>query len=184
MNTPLTYAIEKIDDEQVAIKIIDILIEHGANIDECSAISSALYNDKKNILKHLIERGADVNYRDKKGRTPLTVACTVPSLEEIMILVESGANINDCDINGNNAINYACIFSYDADIIRYLVENGADINKKNKNGETAMHSARQFQYNVGVVNYLIEYGGDMSILDNNGNTPGDYEMEIDYDYPM
>ena len=50
------------------------------------------------VLAALLERGADVNARDEKGRTPLLFACEgVNSAECCLVLMEHGGDTSTLD---------------------------------------------------------------------------------------
>ena len=55
----------------------------------------------------LISHGADINAKDRNGRTPLHLAAGGRSLEALKILISKGANINEKDRDGHTALYYA-----------------------------------------------------------------------------
>lgn len=81
--------------------IIDILLEHGANLHNSRAIHEALYRDTSadviEMLDHLVKRGADVNHLAihmrgfRWGARLLNIAAEIGRLEPIQWLLEHGA---------------------------------------------------------------------------------------------
>ena len=69
-----------------------------------SAVCCATRYDNIEILKYLIELGANVNIQFNYGCTPLFYA----SLETMKLLVEAGANVNDVNQYGDIPLSYAC----------------------------------------------------------------------------
>ena len=60
------------------------------------------------VVKYLIEKGANVNLPDENGRTPLWMAAAAhDSLEVVKCLVANGANIDQPDNNGKKPIDVA-----------------------------------------------------------------------------
>lgn len=57
----------------------------------------------------LIEKGADMNLRDKDGNTPLIVAVKKEHETTVQALVEKGANINAADIDMNSPLLLSCL---------------------------------------------------------------------------
>jgi len=55
---------------------------------------------KIEIIKILIENGANINLCDRDGYSPIYFASHNGNIEIIKILIENGANINLCDDNG------------------------------------------------------------------------------------
>ena len=67
-------------------KIVDCLIDNGANIKCCNgfgyhALIFACKNNKLETIKRLIEGGLDVNSHSKDGTTPLMMASEYNQLE-------------------------------------------------------------------------------------------------------
>ncbi len=90
-----------------------------------------------NILKYLVENGADINSPNEiEGIYPIHLATTNPSeitLEPLKYLIELGANVNIQDNNGNTPLFWAWgDKSYDA--VKLLKRYGANTNIKNKKG--------------------------------------------------
>lgn len=90
------------------------LIKAGADIsatDENSWPSmlhaACYYGGMLRIAKILIDHGADVNARRKRGQTPLMMAAQNGHLEVVQLLVESGASLTEDDDSGWTALDYA-----------------------------------------------------------------------------
>ena len=84
------------------------------------------------IVKYLIDKGADLNIRSKIGETVLMIACAVPDrLEIVRYLVEKDANINIQDENGESAL-MKTFHTGNIEVIKYLIERGANVNLQNK----------------------------------------------------
>jgi ankyrin repeat protein len=82
------------------------------------------------VVKLLIEAGADVNKKDKKNRyTVLMVASSAGQTEVAKLLIEAGANVNAQDNGGNTALLDAS-WRGETEIVKLLIEEGADVNAK------------------------------------------------------
>ena len=86
-------------------------------------------NNNKNkyeIVRLLIDNGADLNSENINGSTPLMYAIFYTNLSIVKLIVERG-----CDINFVNKINYTPLsFAFYRDkenIFKYLIQYGADI---------------------------------------------------------
>ena len=90
---------------------------------------SALMNTDlpEEVIRWLVEEyGADVNYADTYGHTPLSEAA-IRKPERIDLLLSLGADINFQKDRYPTALIYAAA-AYNVSGVRRLVENGADIN--------------------------------------------------------
>ncbi|MGD8367772.1 MAG: ankyrin repeat domain-containing protein [Desulfobacterales bacterium] len=77
-------------------------------------------------VEALLQKGADVNYRDPdSGTTPLIMASTYGFAEIARLLIEKGADVNLQDHNGATALIGAC--RRYPEIARLLLANGADV---------------------------------------------------------
>jgi uncharacterized protein len=59
-----------------------------------SPLSAAVYQDRREVVRLLIERGADVNQGDNAGFTPLHLAATLGYSEVARVLLDAGADPN------------------------------------------------------------------------------------------
>jgi len=69
----------------------------------------ACFNGKTNIVKWLIELGADVNQPNSKKESPIHVCCHLQNQELIELLLDKGARIDIQDSSGKNPIEIARI---------------------------------------------------------------------------
>lgn len=135
---------------------------------ECDPILTfASASGEVEIVKLLLDRGADINIRDLEGVTPLIFAAAMGSLECVKILIQRGADINAQDEKGYTALIVAAEGTAIEDtqkgkavsfqIVKILLDNGADFKIKTEKGITALRVAKEFG-NHDVVNLLIQCG--------------------------
>ncbi len=145
--TALEIAVQKGYDE-----IHEILFKRGTKANEKKLSKEAQADDQKNsdgeelaiaavegdadLVRNLIKKGADVNYKGRGGRTALMAAATFGHKDVAHILIENGADVNaKDDENGITILMFAANKRHD-DIVKLLIENGADLNAKDKRGKT------------------------------------------------
>lgn len=152
-----------------AVDAIKILIEKGADIEAKSDSKTALLwtldlGLEKTAL-FLINKGANVNIKDKDGFTALHYAAK-SNLENIVkLLINKGL-----DINYKNSMGDTPLHLSDSNLIPLLVENGANINDKNLEGYTRLHSDAR-NGNTSSVEYLLSQNADIDSLSNELETP-------------
>ena len=92
--------------------------------------------------RRLIEEGADVNWRDAYGWTPLIWAASKGLVDVVRLLLDKGADINHKNNYGRTALHQAAISGED-EVVRFLIERGADLHVKNDDGQTPLFIAKQ-----------------------------------------
>lgn len=123
------------------------------------------------ILKLLIEKGADVNtvYRDKQtkreGDSILTVAVMRKNLEAVKLLVENGADVKYKVYGGWSPLMCA-VEVQNYDIARYLIEKGAEVNDVDNVGQSVlMHAVGVSDKAKEIVGLLLANGADVEVKD-------------------
>ena len=122
---------------------------------------------KVEIVKILLQQGADVNAADIKGKTALHYACDNGSVEIVEELLVSSEDIN-VDTKENQLqitpLHCACIRG-NLPIVQLLIQHQADVDAMDCNGQTALSHVKS----DAVAEELINNGADVSgyMYDNN-----------------
>jgi hypothetical protein len=95
------------------------------------------------VLKHLIEHGADVDARDTLGRTPLHCVAGEERvrfvIEKARLLIAAGSDVNATDKTGQTSLHAAA--RCNRELIELLLRAGADPSMKDELGRTARELA-------------------------------------------
>ncbi|CAF1443666.1 unnamed protein product [Didymodactylos carnosus] len=108
------------------------------------------------IVKILVEHGADVNHRTKNGSTPLRTACYDGHFAIVKYLVEHGADVHTTNVHGHTCLMLTAYKGH-LDVLNYLYLSGCDIDAKWNCGSTALHDAAEEGHLV-IVQTLLNYG--------------------------
>lgn len=98
-------------------------------------------------LRILIDRGADLEARDKKGRTLLTIFSSKGYLNGVELLIAKDVTIDAPDGAGRTALSHACGLKHQngTDIVSLLVKSGANVSAVDDSGKSPLSYARQSQ---------------------------------------
>lgn len=102
-----------------------------------SQLHDAAARDDVAAVKRLLDRGVDIESRDKRGRTALLVATHRNAIETARVLIEAGANVNAMDDISDSPYLYAGAEGR-LEILRMTLTNGADLGSVNRYGGTAL----------------------------------------------
>lgn len=101
-------------------------------------------NAKDEIVRRLIEAGADVN-AESEGQPMLVWAAFLARDSSVRRLLEHGADVKARSDLGESALYYA-VATCGLDTVRLLLEAGGEVNDRTKDGETPlMLAARSFR---------------------------------------
>lgn len=126
----------------------------------------------------LIEGGANLEFLDYYGRTPLHVAVEQLDLQMARLLIMSGANVNAAtDAGGYTPLNLMCRNPNHGDpdetpLLKMLLENNADVNRVDADGKTPLINACE-NNNTDIVRILLEKNADVDKPGADGRTPLD-----------
>ncbi len=103
-----------------------------------------MYLDMLPLLKILLEKGANVNQKDREGNTALLLCVDNfgGHLELVKALCEAGADLNAIDADGNNVLYYA-MKAESQFVAKYLLKKGADYKHTNNEGVTPAQVAAE-----------------------------------------
>lgn len=127
-------------------KVVEAL-DHGVAVDtvdsvDQTALLAAASKNHLDVARLLLDRGANAEYRDPAGWTPLIHATYFgSSLELISLLVEKGANVNAQNDRGVTALYLAAAGGHEA-YVQHLLKLGADPKLATKNGYTPLRVAQ------------------------------------------
>ena len=116
------------------IDIVDILLAAGADPGICNEILQnnsysyhfAASGNHHEIVKRLLEHGANPNVEDIKALTPLHRGCKFGSCKSVLHLLSRGANVNAITVFNTQPLHYAAERGY-TNIVIPLLEHGASI---------------------------------------------------------
>ncbi|MHB9147493.1 MAG: ankyrin repeat domain-containing protein [Candidatus Amoebophilus sp.] len=113
---------------------VDTPIDYGATV-LVEAVASPSDSYKHEVVKSLLENGANPNAPDNYNRTPLDWAIFSNNLDAVKLLVEAGGDCNAvCGEYGYRPLHQAAV-SKNIDTVKYLLQKGADKGLLNSNGE-------------------------------------------------
>lgn len=140
-------------------KLIDAIMEH--NYEEIHRLVDLLHVDLNQsyeyegtplhvavkegdteLVKYLLEKGANPNAKGAFGETPLHIAVDRGYLDIVKLLLENGADPNIQSNEGNTPLHIAVISS-SADIAYELISHGAKKDIKNNFGKTPLDLAME-----------------------------------------
>ena len=163
----LSYAVNNGD-----IEIAKLLLTNKAKINDelLLAIKSPIVESRIDMMKLLIDNGANINYADENEFTPLNTAIETGDMELTKFLITNGANVNSLMQDGVSLIVYA-ISQNNMDLLQILIENGANVNNTTGDywaGSPLITASRLGLDNV--VRILLSRNADINAVDMNGNT--------------
>ena len=173
--TPLMIASEVKD-----LTVIKFLLEHGADVHlkdkyglTCLHYAVTDVPDGLiacDVLKCLLENGADINALTDNNRTPLMLASgSAGDVNVVKFLLKHGSK------NDGRALHFACERGVVLDIMLCLIGNGADVNARGIGDCTPLMTASRSGLDD-KINVLINHGANLHLQDDNGDTAMHYAV--------
>ena len=167
-NDNLTMIALSNDHSQLAEFLLDKKINdvNAANKDGDTALMIAAEKGLTDIVKRLLETGANVYARDKNQCTPLMCS---GNAEIAKLLIDAGAEVDAKDDMGATALILMAGGGY-SNVVKCLIDAGAKINAKiTSTGITALMNAVGNGHND-AAKCLINAGADVNVIGTDGGT--------------
>ncbi|MGD9720082.1 MAG: ankyrin repeat domain-containing protein [Pirellulales bacterium] len=107
------------------------------------------------MVRLLLDYGADPNLADKRRATPLLFA--VGDARKVELLIARGANVNARSSTGNTPLVAAAGYSDNLPVVKLLLDHGADLHAKNNNGVSGL-AAAVYANDAQSVTFFLERG--------------------------
>ncbi len=114
-------------------------------------------SEKKSLMLYLLEKGADIDARDKNGYTVLHHLTRWWNSHLTELLVKKGANLETADYHGLTPLHTAAVVGR-LDRAKIFADNGADINAEDKYGHTPYDLAIKYAHPA-LADYIKSKGG-------------------------
>ncbi|KAH9220775.1 ankyrin repeat-containing domain protein, partial [Leptodontidium sp. 2 PMI_412] len=124
---------------------------------------SAVTRDKAfEIIKYLLQQGADIETRNVLGETPLFDATSYGSAATVSLLVEHGANTKVYDLDSVTPLHISAEQGL-LGLANLLLDSGAVLEARDSCGQTAIHVAAKHGHHL-LVRRLLERGACIHAL--------------------
>ena len=153
----------------------------------CTPLFLAAARGHLDVLRCLIENGADINASSADNCTPLMIAIENGNINVATFLIQHAANVDLKDDRGDTALQYAVSryilhnCNHSLKVCSCLIKHGADVNGCNNNKgpnnrRTPLMIGSRYG-RVDVMTFLIKHGADVNLQDEEGATPLHYAAD-------
>ncbi len=126
------------------------------------------FRDDTSIAEVIINKGADINFKDRWGHTALMYAAKYGNANMVNYFLSKGADINVAGTDGETPVS-AAAFDGNVEVLTKFLDYGADINIQDDYGNTPLMKAA-INGNQKALGVLIEYGANVNIQNKDGLT--------------
>lgn len=203
--------------EEGFLDSVRLLLKYNALIDAqnttflSTALMLAAMKGRLEVVRELIDAGADINAVNKMGASVLFYAASSGQLDVVMELLERGADITPVTAHGETALSVAVRKEYteiaqliaskdksaqnehhvlsflaaaehgQVDIVRSMIGKGVPYDAQDSKGKTALMLAAKAGH-LDIVRLLLSYNVDLFIRDHAGKTA--YDHACDFQEPL
>ena len=168
-------------------ELVMFLIKFGARLDRIDDGRTALHlaiirqlestKNDTSTAEILLSSGADVNVMDRKGNSPLYLACDSGKTDFVKLLLSHGGSPNTVTTD-KHPIHAACRGQH-YDSVKLLLEYNADVTVPDENGKTALHHALESAFHhssdsdkiTSLVQLLLDRGANVNAVSKYEESP-------------
>lgn len=167
------------------IPMIDFLLARNlpiATLDAVRAETPLLYAVRAgaaDAVRHLLQRGSDVNSGNLHGIAPLHVAAASNSTRLVELLISNGANVNARSKDGRTPL-FVAVTAGHEQVVRLLLDRSASVDTHSEGSATPLAIAAR-NGSVEILRLLLAHGADPNDRGYfwNGDTPLIIAIEAD-----
>ncbi|RXG32334.1 ankyrin repeat domain-containing protein [Leeuwenhoekiella marinoflava] len=156
-------------NKKLPVKTLEILVKAGCEITEMDTSDNTLLFNKLQapVMQWLIDKGLDVDHKNKGGKTPLLLAVENNQFDSVQLLLENGADTSVKDKSGNSIFHIALIDKVCYEVFDLLCQyDHPSLEETNSHGSTLLFNYIDRFYSPGekeleYLNKLLEMGGDI-----------------------
>jgi ankyrin repeat protein len=160
----------RFNDNVLIKKLIEESINSNLIIKERSKalLAWAIEKNQKDVVLTLIDKGVNVNRKDKAGNTALMIAVCEAKTEIALLIIEKGARVDRKNKDGNTALMLASEKGAET-IAMSLINKRAKLDSINNDGNTSLMLAA-FRGHTEIAFALINKGAKLNEKNADGNT--------------
>jgi len=141
----------------------------GGMARQAQMLLESLKEGDMDLVRALVETGADLTYADEMGRTPLHWAVINGDTSLAGLLISRGASASIPDNSGLTPLWWA-VFYRQEPILQLFVMHGIDINERDKASRTFLHRVVLNGDRV-ITRFLVDHGAQLNARNAKGWTP-------------
>ncbi|KAM9315661.1 NF-kappa-B inhibitor epsilon [Gastrophryne carolinensis] len=138
-----------------------------------SALHLAVYLEQLEVVEALVGKGCNLELQDRKGDTPLHLACENQHLDCARALLRGPRGPQNMQLQNWKGLSclHVATLKRNRALISLLLESGADINsQEGTSGKSALHMAVEM-LDAPLLTHLLQYRPHVDALMYNGCTP-------------
>lgn len=158
-------------------RVARLLLDRGAAVAVASGAATPLaiaaFNGSDDLVRLLLERGADPNATDRTGKGPIVYAAAKGFASIVALLIDAGADPDARYAHDLTALMWAAGHANDVpaqeglETVALLHRRGASLDLADDRGRTALMIAAE-RGHASIVGWLLDNGADPDVRDRNG----------------
>ncbi|XP_076091108.1 uncharacterized protein LOC143063066 isoform X1 [Mytilus galloprovincialis] len=129
---------------------------------------TALFYEQYDVVRLLIEHGAEVNHRNKQWDPIIYTAVQSNRKDIVEIMIKEADADVDCRNSKGDPLLYTAVLSKQKEMVNLLLKYSADPNIRNNLGTSCLEEAMTSDQ-LDLMQILVESGADIDIKDKEGN---------------
>ena len=191
-------------------EVLEVLLAEATQSEKDTALLVASQYNTANIVKTLLDGGADRSVRTRRGTkavyvaasenqdpqvvrlllspdqkekdTALFYAASSNCPEVVSALLEEGASVSQTDRTGATSLMYAARYNLNPEVVSLLVDAGSQVEHRSRFGENALSCALKNNQLL-IAKTLVEKGADLNSIQIDGRPVVLYAVESKMDAP-